>query len=81
MLPLDVLELGLSGGCGLQTAQVAVGGTISYVEQVDVGGSIDSVDVTSQTGPGMLNAQHGEGVDNLCLAPVWKASKVTTRLL
>ena len=62
MLPWDVLELGLSGGCDLQTAQVAVGGTISCVEQeVDVGGSIDSADVTFHTGPGMLNASMEKG--------------------
>ena len=56
MLPWDVLELGLSGGSDLQTARALLGNHQHGVEQVDVGGSIDSVDVTFQTGQGMLNA-------------------------
>ena len=56
MLPWDVLELGLSGGCDLQTARALLGNHQHGVEQVDVGGSIDSVDVAFQTGQGMLNA-------------------------
>ena len=57
MLPWDVLELGLSGGCDLQTARALLGNQQHGVEQVDVGGSIDSVDVAFHTGPGMLNAR------------------------
>ena len=62
MLPRDVLVLGLRGGCGFQkTAQVTGGGTTGYVEQVDVGGSVDSADITSQAGPAMLDAELEKG--------------------
>ena len=61
MLPWDVLELGLSGGCDLQTARALLGNHQHGVEQVDVGGTIDSVDVTFQAGQGMLNASMRRG--------------------
>ena len=61
MLPWDVLELGLSGGCDLQTACALLGNHQQGVEQVDVGGTIDSVDVTFQTGQVMLNATMRRG--------------------
>ena len=62
MLPWDVLE-----HCAewrlwpSKTARALLGNHQHGVEQVDVGGSIDSVDVAFQTGQGMLNASMEKG--------------------